>query len=235
MSKTVAIVITGVAVRSKLGLDQLAFYIEQHQRTPGLRRCWKPRGWFRLMKRVLAYTVYLRCPIPISAGTKSELPAPGSRRYIHSSSEDAKESNQIEVDEFGIPIKPTWSVRSLLASYPSPSINDETFNKLHRLAALRAPEKDSKEREVLREEMEGLVRLVGAVRIAKVNGENTGEEQGLVDGRIYPLPQTIELGYKAKDEHLDGAEAELPNGRELLRHSRTANQTAYVLPDLSKR
>jgi hypothetical protein len=187
------------------------------------------------MKRVLAYTVYhgLRCPI--SAGTKRELPLAGSCRHIYSSSEEgAKGSKQVEVDELGIPIKPTWSVRSLLASYPSPSINDGTFDKLHRLAALRAPEKDSKEREILREEMEGLIRLVGAVRVAEVNGEKPSEEQGLVDGRIYSLPQTIELGRKAKDEHLDDAE-ELPNGRELLRHSRTANQTAYVLPDLSKR
>jgi hypothetical protein len=185
------------------------------------------------MKRV-SNTVLRSLRRPI---TTRELPSSGSCRHLYGGSESAKESKHVEVDEFGIPIKPTWSVRSLLASYPSPSINDETFDKLHRLAALRAPEKDSKDREVLREEMEGLVRLVGAVRIAEVNGEKMGEEQGLVDGRIYPLPQTIELGRKTKDEHLDGAEElpELPNGRVLLKHSRTANQTAYVLPDLSKR
>jgi hypothetical protein len=85
--------------------------------------------------------------------------------------------------------------------------------------------------------MEELVRLVGAVRVAEVSGEKRAEEQGLVDGRIFPLPQAVDLGLEMKmgdaDERLDGAN-ELPNGRELLRHSRTANQTAYVLPDLSK-
>jgi len=176
---------------------------------------------------------------PLTTGAVRELPTPGSSRYLHAALQNTKETKQVEVDEVGIPLKPTWSVRSLLASYPSPSVNDDTLDRLHRLAALQAPEKDSKEREALKEEMEGLVRLVGAVRIAELDGKKSSEHPGLVDGRVYPLPQTVSLEPNAEvadaGVHFMENGEESPNGRELLKHSQTATQTSYVLPDLSAR
>ncbi|KIM25614.1 hypothetical protein M408DRAFT_331142 [Serendipita vermifera MAFF 305830] len=156
-------------------------------------------------------------------------------RHVHNTHQSRKEHKAVEVDEFGIPTQPTWSVKSFLASYPSPAIDDETLDKLHRLSALKAPEKGSEEREVLRGEMEQLVRLVGAVRVADIP---TDEGDGFMDGRIYPLSQKIDFAHKPKPkdagELVDSGE-KLPSGRELLRHSQTANETVYVLPDLSKR
>lgn len=173
--------------------------------------------------------------ISYAASRHIALPALRSISFSYHIRDAPKDAQTADVDEFGIPTRPTWSVKSLLASYPSPAIDDEILDKLHRLSALKAPEKGSEEREVLRGEMEELVRLVGAVRVAKIKEE---QGDGLIDGRIYPLPYTVDLGYKpeAKDaESLAEGTDEMPKGKELLRHSQTTNGTVYVLPDLSKR
>jgi hypothetical protein len=173
----------------------------------------------------------------------------------------------VKLDHVKIPVEPTWSVRELLGSYPYPKIDDETLDKLHRLSALTPPpstttannsgEKD--ERSDLKAHLEGLVKLVNAVRLADVS-DATGKlqseverETGVPDGRIYPIPQKVDLGSKqTKLEAManqsqggtDSGRSEIPSvdavehpkGRDLLRHSQTSKEGMdYVLPNLIKR
>ncbi|PVG03698.1 hypothetical protein CPB86DRAFT_869569 [Serendipita vermifera] len=182
-----------------------------------------------------------------------------------------KAKKDVNLNHVKMPIEPTWSVRELLDSYPYPKIDDQTLDKLHRLSALTPPsattitnnanEKD--ERSALKFHLEGLVKLVNAVRMADVS-EATNKLQSEVeretrvpDGRIYPLPQNITLGSKqtrpeglanksegqTKDD-TDTTSTGLPSvdevphpkGRELLRHSQTSKEGMdYVLPNLIKR
>jgi hypothetical protein len=130
------------------------------------------------------------------------------------------------VNEVGVPLSATWSVRELLDSYSSPSLDDQTFEKIHRLSALIPPDRGTEEREILRKELQDLVRLVNAVRVAEVP---QGKEGEIPDGRIYPIPREIDL------YAVEGVQQEpQANGRELLKHSQIGSETAYVLPDLSK-
>jgi hypothetical protein len=131
------------------------------------------------------------------------------------------------MNEDGVPLSATWSVRELLDSYSPPSLDDPTFEKIHRLSALVPPDRGTQEREVLRKELQELVRLVNAVRVAEVP---QGKEGQIPDGRIYPIPQEIDLDMTNTTQ-----EEPLASGRELLKHSQIGSETAYVLPDLSKR
>lgn len=131
-----------------------------------------------------------------------------------------------QVNELGVPLSPTWSVRELLDSYPPPAIDDQTFEKIHRLSALVPPAKGTAEREFLRKELQELVKMVNAVRIADIPKD---EEQGVPDGRIYPIPIEVSL-----EETKATEEESQPHGRELLRHSQISSETSYVLPNISK-
>lgn len=131
------------------------------------------------------------------------------------------------VNKAGVPLSATWSVRELLDSYSPPSLDDQTFEKIHRLSALIPPDRGTEEREVLRKELQDLVRLVNAVRVAEVP---QGKEGEIPDGRIYPIPHEIDLDAANAVQQEPQA-----SGRELLKHSQIGSETAYVLPDLSKR
>ncbi|KAF9815544.1 hypothetical protein IEO21_04544 [Rhodonia placenta] len=71
----------------------------------------------------------------------------------------------VETDACGIPVRPTWSVDELLSSYPKPTIPPSTLKRLHELAALVPPVEGTPEHTKLTREMEGLVRLVEAVKL----------------------------------------------------------------------
>jgi hypothetical protein len=63
-------------------------------------------------------------------------------------------------------IEDSWSVRQLLASYPMPRISAEKLARMHVLSGLEMPEEGSEEYNKIKAEMENLVRLVEAVRLA---------------------------------------------------------------------
>ena len=73
-------------------------------------------------------------------------------------------------DSWGIPSKPTWSVKGLLSSYPSPTLSNDTFQKLYRLSALIPPEEDSPEYKNVKHDLEEMIRLVEAVRLVDTTG-----------------------------------------------------------------
>ncbi|KAF7980932.1 hypothetical protein HWV62_36151 [Athelia sp. TMB] len=90
-------------------------------------------------------------------------------------------------DTFGIPLKPTWSVNELLSSYPTPTITTATLNHLHKLSALTPPAEGTQEHANLKREMEELVRLVEAVKLADLGGASIGSslEGEIPDSRIW--------------------------------------------------
>lgn len=139
------------------------------------------------------------------------------------------QSNEpISVDEYGVPISPSWSVRQLLKDYPAPTLSDVAFEKLHRLSALNAPS-DPTERESLRRQLEGLIKMVNAVRIAPL--PDSEEDGKIEDARIWPEDHGIDL--ERTVQPLGEGE---PHGRELLVHSKVSNvEGVYILPDIKKK
>lgn len=73
-------------------------------------------------------------------------------------------------DSWGIPSTPTWSVKGLLSSYPSPTLSNATFQKLYKLSALIPPEEGSPEYENMKHELQEMIRLVEAVRLVDTTG-----------------------------------------------------------------
>jgi Asp-tRNA(Asn)/Glu-tRNA(Gln) amidotransferase C subunit len=70
-----------------------------------------------------------------------------------------------DTDSYGIPVRPTWSVDTLLSSYPTPTISSATLSRLHELSALIPPADGSQEHTSLKGDVEDLVRLVEAVKL----------------------------------------------------------------------
>ena len=134
----------------------------------------------------------------------------------------------VSVDEYGMPTSSGWSVRQLLKDYPAPTLSDATFEKLHKLSALNAPS-DPIERESLRRQLEGLIKMVNAVRIAPLS--DGGEDGKIEDARIWPEDHGIDLERTVQPP----GEGE-PHGRELLVHSKVSNgEGVYILPDVKKK
>ncbi|KAL9932625.1 hypothetical protein V8E36_008324 [Tilletia maclaganii] len=115
---------------------------------------------------------------------------------LRSSPSAAGHDNDIEVDEDGIPTRPTWSVTALLASTKSATtpttelISDSTLDNLHTLAALRLP-RDAEARAKLRTALEPMIRLAESVRSYEVDPAHyaawTGTEmEDIVDARVAP-------------------------------------------------
>ncbi|KAH7916673.1 hypothetical protein BJ138DRAFT_1074552 [Hygrophoropsis aurantiaca] len=134
----------------------------------------------------------------------------------------------VETDSCGIPLKPTWSVQKLLSSYPEPSISPATFKRLHELSALLPPAEESQEYNDLKTELEGLVKLVDAVKLIKVTNMQDGQ---IPDGRIWAEGTGIPIA-PASDK---GEEDLSCNGQDLLSHaSRTSNGLYVVDADRSR-
>ncbi|KAL4075746.1 hypothetical protein V8B97DRAFT_2002059 [Scleroderma yunnanense] len=127
----------------------------------------------------------------------------------------------VETDTCGIPVKPTWSVHELLSSYPTPFISSATLRRLHELSALVPPEEGTPEHEKTRQELEGLVRLVEAVKLVEVesNTDNT-----IPDGRIWAEGKGIPL-----NEDASGTQADDKGGRDLLKLASRTLDGAYVV------
>ncbi|OSX59286.1 hypothetical protein POSPLADRAFT_1089810, partial [Postia placenta MAD-698-R-SB12] len=112
----------------------------------------------------------------------------------------------VETDACGIPVRPTWSVDELLSSYPKPTIPPSTLKRLHELAALVPPVEGTPEHTKLTREMEGLVRLVEAVKLVDTS---TGIE-------LDESPQPTE-----------GSQD--PNDQKLLSHSSRVRRGLYIV------
>lgn len=126
-------------------------------------------------------------------------------------------------DDLGLPLSPTWSVHKLIGSYPSPTLSDATLRRLYDSAALLAPKSDTHAFEEVKKEMEDLIRLVEAVKMAPGDDDAKGPPP---DGRVWPSGR----GIIPLEDIVESEETKLPSGRELLKHApRTVN--GYYLVD----
>lgn len=153
-----------------------------------------------------------------------------SLRTFHTSRpfNSSQSKDPTSVDEYGVPTSPSWSVRQLLKDYPAPTLSNATFEKLHKLSALNPPS-DPDERESLRRQLEELIKMVNAVRIAPLP-DDRGDGK-IEDARIWPEDYGIDLERTFQPPGEDE-----PHGRELLAHSRVSNgEGVYVLPDIKKK
>ncbi|SRR5260221_6475438 len=73
-------------------------------------------------------------------------------------------------DSYGVPTKPTWSVKDLLSSYPSPRLSNKTLKKLHELSALVPLEEGTFHHDNVKHDLEEMIRLVEAVRLVDTKG-----------------------------------------------------------------
>ena len=140
--------------------------------------------------------------------------------------------SKFQTDSCGIPLQPTWSVNDLLSSYPTPTITSSTLRRLHELSALIPPAEDTQEHDILKQEMENLVKLVEAVKLVDVKDGSSSADAGmrLQDGRVWADGTgTQSVGVP------DQAETEI-SGSALLRFaSRTSDGLYVVDADRAKR
>jgi hypothetical protein len=132
-------------------------------------------------------------------------------------------SSQVETDSLGIPVRPTWSVNELLASYPKPEITTSTMAHIHELSALIPPVVGTDAHAKLTSEMENLVKLVEAVKL--VDTRTVDDSHPIPDGRIWAEGVGIELSEDVSEHPNDEV-----GGRALLQHaSRTSPNGFYVV------
>jgi len=120
-------------------------------------------------------------------------------------------------DSCGIPLKPTWSVNELLSSYPSPTLSNSTINRLYELSALIPPQEGTTQYDAIKKSLEGMVRLVEAVRLvdtSDVSIEGRGEKEDA--DRRKPV-------------------AVSENGQKLLEHAERTHNGFYVVDSERRR
>lgn len=145
-----------------------------------------------------------------------------TRRGIHCSRPSLRQQPRlVPTDDTGIPLQPTWSVDELLASYLKPTISPETLSRLHRLSALVPPAEGTPEHARLTHELEELVKLVEAVRLAKA--PETADE--IPDGRVMALDACISL------DRLPEAEEDALPQKELLARAVRTRDGFYEIPN----
>ncbi|KAH9843951.1 uncharacterized protein C8Q71DRAFT_697395 [Rhodofomes roseus] len=147
------------------------------------------------------------------------------RPSYHRLSSSSIPSGAVGHDLCGIPTQPTWSVNELLSSYPRPSIPPSTLQRLHELSALIPPAEGTPEHENLTREMEGLVKLVEAVKLVDTSGLETASDAPIPDGRIWEEGRGIEL---TQSDDLE------TDGWDLLQHSHRVRDRLYIV-DADKR
>ncbi|KAF9222052.1 hypothetical protein BS17DRAFT_232687 [Gyrodon lividus] len=132
----------------------------------------------------------------------------------------------VGTDACGIPLKPTWSVRELLSSYPSPCLSPATFKRLHELSALAPLPECTPEYDLMKKELDELVRLVEAVKLIDVE---RSADDSIPDGRICAegtgIPLTKVVKWKNDETH----------GRELLKHASRTVDGMYIVETDRKR
>ena len=148
----------------------------------------------------------------------------GLTRLSSSLSSNHTLGTNVETDEHGIPVRPTWSVNELLSSYPKPTISPATLKHLHTLSALIPPEEGSLEHAKLTEEIQDLVKLVEAVKL--VNTDSVDDGNGVPDGRIWAEGTGIDL-----DAELSPMDENEVQGRDLLKYAKNVSQEGLYLID----
>ncbi|KAL1704366.1 hypothetical protein EV121DRAFT_205857 [Schizophyllum commune] len=116
-----------------------------------------------------------------------------------------------QVDRFGIPLEPTWSVHELLSSYPKPTLSDAALRRLHDLSALVPPKEGTEEHKRIKHELEELIRLVEAVKLVDTTGVEVAQRPDTSADATPVIPS---------DE---------PSGRELLKHAEKTEDGFYVI------
>lgn len=127
-------------------------------------------------------------------------------------------TRQVGTDACGIPLKPTWSLRELMSSYPSPSLSPATFYRLHELSALIPPKKGTPEYDTTKNELDELVRLVEAVKLVNVDAQM---DSSIPDGRVWAQDTGIPLTKEPLDEEVQDAG--------LLHHANRTLEDMYVV------
>lgn len=102
----------------------------------------------------------------------------------------------VPVDEDGIPLKPSYSIKTFLSNLPAPSISDEQFIHLHKLAALIPPPTGTPEFAEKKKALEEMVRLVEGVRPDPIDLNNSKTDT-IPDGRIWPENEGIQIDWDA--------------------------------------
>ncbi|KAF9569385.1 hypothetical protein CPC08DRAFT_181324 [Agrocybe pediades] len=121
-------------------------------------------------------------------------------------------------DDYGIPLRPTWSVNELLSSYPTPKLSNATLDRLYELSALLPP-KETKEYDSVKENLEEMIRLVEAVRLVDTSGvipAGRGEKED---------------ADRVLSEVAEGGE----RGQELLKHATNTKDGFYLVDAERKR
>ena len=117
-----------------------------------------------------------------------------------------------ETDSCGLPLRPTWSVTQLLSSYHSPTLSTTTVNRLYELSSLVPPGEGSSNYNALKQNLEGMIKLVEAVRLVDTSdllvGRSEQEDMDLV------APQTTPSG---------------EIGQVLLKHASRISDRFYVV------
>ena len=133
------------------------------------------------------------------------------------------------VDELGVPLSATWSVKELLSTYPAPSLSHDTLARLHRLSSLNPPAPESPELESLRLELQELLRLVEAVKLVDTSITPGGTEHSEIpDSRIWAEERGLDL-YAPDAQHLKEA-----HGEALLKHAKKHVDGQYVVETNAK-
>ncbi|BGP15094.1 hypothetical protein JCM10213_002760 [Rhodosporidiobolus nylandii] len=132
------------------------------------------------------------------------------------------ETNELEVDDLCLPLKPPYSISDYLPS-PSdtPRLSRDTLLKLHRLAALEPPSTEQGWHEL--EDLNELVAIVQAVRDVDTSalGLKPGE---MVDARVRAEAETVDWSTKvAPLEPVD-------QGQELLKLAPRTEGAYFVAP-----
>ena len=144
-------------------------------------------------------------------------------RYVRFSSSKPPRPS-LPTDELGLPLSPPWSVHALINSYKSPALSNAALTHLHDLAALIPPAEGTPRFEELKRELEDLLRLVEAVRVAP---DETKSLEGPPDGRVWPNGRGIVLEDAGKQQG-ESSRAP-PSGRELLEHAERSMDGFYLV------
>lgn len=159
------------------------------------------------------------------------------------------EASANDESQSAVPDAPTWSVHTLLSSYPRPRISAELLRKLHDLSALVPPAEGTEEHAKLQTELEEMVRLVEAVKFvdtSRLSDSATSSDTGLQkddasqikashianipDGRIWPQGVGMKLSSNTRPVEFDTQVEEGEEyGLELLKHAKVTKNGFYVV------
>lgn len=157
------------------------------------------------------------------------------RCRLNTTSSKKPQSVTTDIDDLGMPVEPTWSVKEFLASYPPPVLEPAHLMRLHKLAALNPPPEGSKEFEKLREDLGELIRLVEAVRTVDLPKSDDEKSGGIPDARIWPVGVGMQFEDDTEDPQGCLKLSPEPHGRDLLKHASETADGYYLVKSERRR